>query len=75
MGRACDLNPITISNVIARKQRGAELVPPPVALTRIHRSPPDIENTGPATKGVADDEYGILPATDDPVCRQARALC
>ena len=65
MGRASDLVPITISNVVARKCK--DPVPTIKAFRRIAKSPEDIENKGPATKPAGDDEYGITVATADPV--------
>jgi actin-related protein 8 len=65
VGRATESTPLTVSNVIARKHNTPQ--PPATFTSRLHRSSPDKENTGPATRNPGDDEYVVVPATDDPV--------
>lgn len=64
IGRACDVNPITIPNIIARKQKLP--VPEPTYVQGIARPRTKSKTpTAPATNGT--DEYSVAPVSDDPV--------
>ncbi|KAI0316750.1 actin-related protein [Amylostereum chailletii] len=61
IGRATDLAPVTVPNVIARKTKPP--VPPPVFVEGITR--PRKNRSKPAPPSNA-DEYAVIPASDDP---------
>ena len=70
IGRASDVVPVTLPNVIARYGRGP-LPDPPEPIHNIARprqsSPPDTAGS----EAVKEDEYAVTVSSDDPV----RCLC
>ena len=63
IGRACDVNPVTVPSVVARKLRGGGTVPKPAYVRRIERR--DSKMVG--TKGIRSNGGGGEAESDDPV--------
>lgn len=66
IGRASDVNPVSIPNVIARKR--AQPVPAPVFSEGIARPRKESEKT-PQSQSPNGDEYAVTVQSDDPVRR------
>jgi hypothetical protein len=65
IGRASDVNPVCVPNVIARKHEGP--VPTPVfseGISRPRNRRPKLQSPAPAENG---DEYAVSVQSDDPV--------
>lgn len=67
IGRACDVNPVTVPSVVARKLRGDGTVPKPVYVKRIERPQPEMEKTIPIQGTGGGDEYSGSSQSNDPV--------
>jgi actin-related protein 8 len=68
IGRACDINPVTVPTVIARKLRGAAgTVPEPTYVNGIERPQPGMERTRPIQGTGGGDEYSVSSQSNDPV--------
>lgn len=66
IGKASDVNPFTVPNVIARRCKPP--IPVPTRVEGISR-PQKIQREVPAASQRSDDEYDVAPVTsDDPVC-------
>jgi actin-related protein 8 len=65
IGKACDVNPVTIPNVIARKQKSP--VPKPTYIEGVAR-PNTIRSKTQASSSTSPDadEYSVSVASDDP---------
>ena len=67
IGRACDVNPITVPSVVARKLRGGGTVPNPAYVKGIERPQPGMERTKPIQGTGGGDEYSFSSQSNDPV--------
>jgi len=66
IGKASDVNPVSVPNVIARKHK--ETVPEPIFSEGIYRprnKKPKPHSLAPVENG---DEYAVTADSDDPVC-------
>ncbi|CAL1714580.1 unnamed protein product [Somion occarium] len=72
VGRASDVTPVTVPNVIARKQK--EAVPEPVFVPNIIRPREDRKRGHPAFIPQPNDEYGISLQSDDPFDERVAAI-
>jgi actin-related protein 8 len=66
IGKASDVNPVSVPNVIARKHK--ETVPEPIFSEGIYRprnKKPKPQSPAPVENG---DEYAVTADSDDPVC-------
>ena len=70
IGRASDVTPLTIPNVIARKHTPP--IPDPVYVEGISRPREDRKRSTPSTTASSGDEYAVNVASDDPVCELPR---
>ncbi|KAF9779157.1 actin-like ATPase domain-containing protein [Thelephora terrestris] len=66
IGRACDINPVTVSSVVARKLRGGGTVPEPRYVPGIERPQPGMERTKPVQGSGGGDEYSVSSQSNDP---------
>ena len=73
IGRACDVNPVTVPSVVARKVRGGGTVPKPTYVKGIERPQPGTERTKPIQGTGGGDEYSVSSQSNDPV--SSRFLC
>lgn len=69
IGRACDINPVTVPSVIARKLRGGAAVPEPIYVRGIERPQPGMERAKPVQGTGGGDEYSVSSQSNDPVSR------
>jgi hypothetical protein len=67
IGRACDINPVTVPTVIARKLHGDGAVPEPRYVNGIERPQPGTERTRPVQGTGGGDEYSVSSQSNDPV--------
>lgn len=67
IGRACDINPVTVPTVIARKLRGGATVPEPRYVEGIERPHPGMERIRPIQGTGGGDEYSVSSQSNDPV--------
>lgn len=67
VGRACDVNPVTVPSVVARKLRDGETVPKPAHVKGIERPQPGTERTKPIQGTGGGDEYSVSSQSNDPV--------
>ena len=67
IGRACDVNPVTVPSVVARKLRGGATVPKPTYVKGIERPQPGMERTRPIQGTGGGDEYSVSSQSNDPV--------
>ena len=68
IGRACDINPVTVPTVIARKSRDSGgTVPEPRYVRGIERPQPGMERTRPVQGSGGGDEYSVSSQSNDPV--------
>ena len=65
IGRACDVNPVSIPNVIARKAKGP--VPDRIYREGVSRPRRGRERGQPSVVAQSGDEYAVSLASDDPV--------
>ncbi|KAI8985741.1 actin-like ATPase domain-containing protein [Trametes punicea] len=72
IGRASDVTPLTIPNVIAR--RHAPLVPAPVYVQGISRPRDDRKRSTPSVVAPSGDEYAVNVASDDPFDAKVAAI-
>ena len=70
IGRACDINPVTVPTVIARKLRGGGTVPEPSYVKGIERPPPGTERRRHTQGTGGGDEYTVSSQSNDPVSDQ-----
>ncbi|KAF9650794.1 actin-like ATPase domain-containing protein [Thelephora ganbajun] len=66
IGRACDVNPITVPNVVARKLRDGGIVLKPTYIKGIERPQPGTERTKPIQGTGGGDEYSVSSQSNDP---------
>lgn len=74
VGRASDVVPVTLPNVIARRVRGDPPEPSKHIQNIAHlqgQAPPDTAGS----EVVKEDEYAVTVASDDPVCSLLLFLC
>jgi len=67
IGRACDINPVTVPSVIARRLRGGATVPEPIYVRGIERPQPGMERAKPVQGTGGGDEYSVSSQSNDPV--------
>ena len=67
IGRACDVNPVTVPSVVARKVRGDGTVPKPTYVKGIERPQPGMERCKPIQGTGGGDEYSVSSQSNDPV--------
>ena len=67
IGRACDVNPVTVPSVVARKVRGDGTVPKPAYVKGIERPLPGMERCKPIQGTGGGDEYSVSSQSNDPV--------
>ena len=67
IGRACDVNPVTVPSVVARKVRGGGAVPKQSYVKGIERPQPGMERTKPIQGTGGGDEYSVSSQSNDPV--------
>ncbi|GJE93211.1 actin-like ATPase domain-containing protein [Phanerochaete sordida] len=72
IGRASDVTPATVPNVIARKHQPP--VPPPAFVEGISRPRKDRERGQVSTVVQSGDEYSVGPASDDPFDAKVAAI-
>ncbi|PIL24870.1 hypothetical protein GSI_12757 [Ganoderma sinense ZZ0214-1] len=72
IGRASDVTPLTIPNVIARKQTSA--VPPQTYVEGISRPREERKRSTPSTTAPSGDEYAVTIASDDPFDAKVAAI-
>ncbi|KAL1944865.1 hypothetical protein VTO73DRAFT_2485 [Trametes versicolor] len=72
IGRACDVTPLTIPNVIARKHTVP--VSEPVYVQGISRPKEDRKRATPSTSASNGDEYAVNVASDDPFDTKVAAI-
>ncbi|KAI0765670.1 actin-like ATPase domain-containing protein [Trametes elegans] len=72
IGRASDVTPLTVPNVIARKHTPP--VPRPVYVQGISRPKEDRRRSTPSTSAPSGDEYGVNVASDDPFDTKVAAI-
>lgn len=65
IGRACDVTPISVPNVIARRYKPP--VPQPIFVEGVSRPRKDRERGQVSTVASPGDEYSVVLASDDPV--------
>jgi actin-related protein 8 len=66
VGKASDVNPIAVPNVIARKSKTP--IPVPVVVEGISRPRKGRQNTRSSIPPQNGDEYAVPLSSDDPVC-------
>ncbi|KAH9940809.1 actin-like ATPase domain-containing protein [Epithele typhae] len=71
-GRASDVSPLVVPNVIARKHTAP--VPSPTYVEGISRPRDDRKRSAPSTLAPSGDEYGITIASDDPFDAKVAAI-
>lgn len=67
IGRACDVNPVTVPSVVARKLRDGGTVPKPTYVKGIDRPQSGMERTKPIQGTGGGDEYSVSSQSNDPV--------
>ena len=67
IGKACDINPVTVPSVVARKMRGDGTIPEPSYVKGIERPQPGMERTKPIQGNGGGDEYSVSSQSNDPV--------
>ncbi|KAI0630868.1 actin-like ATPase domain-containing protein [Trametes polyzona] len=72
IGRASDVTPLTIPNVVARKH--APPVPRPTYVQGISRPREERRRATPSTTAPSGDEYGVNVASDDPFDTKVAAI-
>ncbi|KAH9847317.1 actin-like ATPase domain-containing protein [Lenzites betulinus] len=72
IGRASDVTPLTIPNVIARKQTPP--VSAPTYVQGVSRPKEDRQRATPSTTAPSGDEYGVNVASDDPFDAKVAAI-
>ncbi|KAI0330934.1 actin-like ATPase domain-containing protein [Cubamyces sp. BRFM 1775] len=72
IGRASDVTPLTIPNVIARKHTPP--IPDPVYVEGISRPREDRKRSTPSTTAPSGDEYAVNVASDDPFDAKVAAI-
>ncbi|TCD69619.1 actin-like protein arp8 [Steccherinum ochraceum] len=72
IGRASDVNPVSIPSVIARKESVPQ--PPPAFIANISRPQPDRARGQPCTLPQTGDEYAVSLASDDPFDAKVAAI-
>ena len=67
IGRACDVNPVTVPSVVARKVKGGGTVPEPEYVEGIEGPQPGMERIRPIQGTGGGDEYSVSSQSNDPV--------